>query len=229
MQNSSIRIDYITELIAEAINIYQVRGKDDAFETAMKELRKQFPHCNNGEVMDILTLSIAMYKYHVQQEHAEIVITAPDSFRVKSRKTHEVIMELLENAQKSIVLTGYSVSDYFSEHIDCIIKKSQQGVYVNIFINDLEKQKDSLERLMAYQSKFLKVYEYQKQEDKMAALHAKILVVDSNRSLISSANLSYHGLQGNIEMGILLESVDKAEKIEELLKELRRMKVFVST
>ena len=74
---------------------------------------------------------------------------------------------------------------------------------------------------------FLQVYEYQKQEeDKMAALHAKIIVSDARRSLVSSANLSYHGMQGNIEMGFLIDSSDKAKQIEQILKEMIQMKVF---
>ena len=46
------------------------------------------------------------------------------------------------------------------------------------------------------------------------------------KSLVSSANLSYHGMQGNIEMGFLIESHDKAKQIEEVMKEMVRMKVF---
>ena len=46
------------------------------------------------------------------------------------------------------------------------------------------------------------------------------------KSLVSSANLSYHGMRGNIEMGFLIESHDKAKQIEEVMKEMVRMKVF---
>ena len=55
-----------------------------------------------------------------------------------------------------------------------LLKKSQQGVYVRLYVNDTEKQKEVLDRLMSYRSRFLQIYEYQKQEDdKIAALHAK--------------------------------------------------------
>lgn len=102
-----------------------------------------------------------------------------------------------------------------------------QGVYVRLYVNDTEKQKEVLDRLMSYRSRFLQIYEYQKQEDdKMAALHAKLIVSDVKRSLVSSANLSYHGMQGNIEMGFLIESHDKAKQIEEVMKKMVRMKVF---
>lgn len=102
----------------------------------------------------------------------------------------------------------------------------EEGVYVRIYVNDIEKQKEALDRLMSYRSRFLQIYEYQKQEDdKMAALHAKLIVSDVKKSLVSSANLSYHGMQGNIEMGFLIESHDKAKQIEEVMKEMVRMKV----
>jgi len=61
----------------------------------------------------------------------------------------------------------------------------------------------------------------------MSALHAKIIVADGFESLISYANLSYHGLEGNIEIGLLLESGQKATQIIKLFDELRRMKIFI--
>ena len=60
----------------------------------------------------------------------------------------------------------------------------------------------------------------------MAALHAKTIVVDEKELLVSSANLSYHGMQGNVEMGIRLVSDDKAKQVESLLKEMVGMKIF---
>ena len=111
--------------------------------------------------------------------------------------------------------------------IDLIILKSQQGVYVRMYLNDYEKHKNNLKRLMDLRTKYLRVFDYQKQDvDAMAALHAKTIVVDEKELLVSSANLSYHGMQGNVEMGIRLVSSDKARQVENLLKEMIRMKVF---
>lgn len=181
--------------------------------------------CTTEEITDIISLCMKMYSSK-KIEHAELVLTAPDSFRVKTLRTKDTMRNLIENTEKSLTITGYSISDYFTEMLDVIIKKSQQGVYVRLYVNDTEKQKEVLDRLMSYRSRFLQIYEYQKQEDdKMAALHAKLIVSDVKKSLVSSANLSYHGMQGNIEMGFLIESHDKAKQIEEVMKEMVRMKV----
>lgn len=227
MWNSSVKIDYIVGLIADAVDDYSIRGSDGIFDNVVLELKKHFVNCRDDEIMDILSLCVNLYGKK-QDETAELVITSPDSFRVKSRKTKDVIYSLINEAEKSITITGYSISDFVTEMLNIIISKSQQGVYVTLYVNELEKQKSVLERLLSYQSKFLRVYEYKKDmDDKMAALHAKIIVVDRKTALVSSANLSYHGMQGNVEMGILLNSADKAKQIENLLKELVRMKVFV--
>lgn len=227
MWDSSVKIDYIVGLIVDAVDDYSIRGNDGIFYNAILELKKYFVNCSENEIMDILSLCVNLYGKE-RNETTELVITSPDSFRVKLKKTKDVVYSLVSKAEKSIIITGYSISDFFSEMLDVIIRKSQQGVYVTLYANDLEKQKSVLERLLLYRNKFLRIYEYQKdREDKMAALHAKILVVDKEVALISSANLSYHGMQGNIEMGLLIRSMDKAKQIENFLKELVRMKIFV--
>lgn len=81
---------------------------------------------------------------------------------------------------------------------------------------------------MDLRTKHLRVFDFQKKDDDaMAALHAKTIVVDERELLVSSANLSYHGMQGNLEMGIRLVSEDKAKQVENLFKEMVSMRLFV--
>lgn len=226
MWNTSVKIEYIAGLIADALENYSVNRVNTQFNQVIEELRKHFANCSEEEITDIISLCMKMYSSK-EIEHAELVLTAPDSFRVKTLRTKDTMRKLIEHTEKSLTITGYSISDYFAEMLDIIIQKSQHGVYVRMYVNDIEKQKKTLDRLMAYRSRFLQIYEYQKQEDdKIAALHAKIIVSDVKKSLVSSANLSYHGLQGNIEMGFLIESHDKAKQIEAVMKEMVRMKIF---
>lgn len=226
MWNTSVKIEYIAGLIVDALENYVVNSENVQFNKVFVELRNHFTNCSEEEIIDIISLCMKMYSSK-RIEHAELILTAPDSFRLKTLKTKNIMRKLIEDSEKSITATGYSISGYFAGMLDIIIKKSQQGVYVRLYVNDIEKQKDALNKLMAYRSRFLQIYEYrQKEDDKMAALHAKLIVSDSNRALISSANLSYHGMQGNIEMGFLIESYEKAKQIEDVLKEMVRMRVF---
>jgi phosphatidylserine/phosphatidylglycerophosphate/cardiolipin synthase-like enzyme len=50
--------------------------------------------------------------------------------------------------------------------------------------------------------------------DKMAALHANLLVFDGANALISSANFSHHGLHENIEIGVKVTSSSVARLVD---------------
>ena len=226
MWNTSIKAEYLATRIVQAIEAFSLRGTDVVLNDAFRELKKQFPNCSDSEVADILGLCFEIFNSK-QEESIDLVVTAPDTFSIKAKKTKNVVESLIKNAEKSIIMTGYSVSDYFSSLLDTIIDKSQKGIYVRFYVNDIEKQKGSLDRMLTYKSKYLQFFEYEKKDDdKMAASHAKILVVDSKNVLVSSANLSYHGLSGNVEMGLLIESKEKAKQIEELLSNLVRLNVY---
>ena len=225
MWDSNIRLELISREIIQAIDAFCVRNDSNVFGTVITNLKKEFPSLSEQEIWQIIGLCVNVYSGK-EAEKAELAITAPISFKLKARKINEVITNMIQDSQKSITLTGYSVSDYFSEMIDLIISKSQQGTYVRLYLNDYEKHKTNLKRLMDLRTKHLRVFDYQKQDDEMAALHAKTIVVDEKELLVSSANLSYHGMQGNVEMGIRLVSEDKAKQVESLLKEMVGMKVF---
>lgn len=226
MWNRDIGISIIAETIVKEFEKEHLINSGDGFKNPYIELKKRFPNCSDKEIINIIQLACEMYCYK-NEEKCELVATVPNNFKVKMRKTKTVITELILNAQRSITLTGYSISDYFSEMIDVIVNKSKQGIYINLYVNDVDKHRNQIDKLLLYAGKYIKIYNYNRQnDDKMAALHAKIIVVDGNKSFISSANLSYHGIQGNIEMGVLLESEMKAKHIEEILKTLKSLKVF---
>ena len=158
-------------------------------------------------------------------DKVSLVVTAPPSFSINARTTMNVVSSMIEGAESSILITGYSLSSYFADLVDTIIQKSQSGIFVKFFVNDIDSQ-DSFEKLLRYKGRFLKIYNYKKQEDSMAALHAKVISVDQKKTLITSANLSYHGQQGNIELGMLAESKKIAKQLDDVFTKLIFAKVF---
>jgi phosphatidylserine/phosphatidylglycerophosphate/cardiolipin synthase-like enzyme len=47
--------------------------------------------------------------------------------------------------------------------------------------------------------------------DEKSAVHAKLLIADRNDALVTSANLTYHGFERNLEMGIRVTGHAAAE------------------
>ena len=201
--------------------------KDDAIansEFAIDELHKRYPSLSEKELREIHTLIASSLQ--TSKECAELVVTAPPSFTMRTKETKTIVNAMIENASKSILITGYSLSDYFSDMVDRIIKKSQTGVYVKFFVNDIDSQ-SSFDKLCRYKGKFLEIYNFPKQQDSMAALHAKVISVDKRDNLITSANLSYHGQEGNIEFGTHIESEEIAKQIDDVFTSIILKKVFV--
>lgn len=160
-----------------------------------------------------------------RKDKVSLVVTAPPFFRIDAKPTMAVVQSMIENAKRNILITGYSLSSYFSELMDIIIDKSQKGIFVKFFINNIEKQPEA-EKLLRYKGAFLKIYDYSNKDDEMAALHAKVISVDGKQTLITSANLSYHGQQGNIEIGTLIESERVAKQIDNVMTQLIFRKIF---
>ena len=191
---------------------------------AVPMIKKGFPELSNPECAELVSL-LETAITSGDADKVSLVVTAPPSFSINARTTMNVVQSMINGAERNILITGYSLSSYFSELVDTIIQKSQRGVFVKFFVNDLDKQPD-FDKVLRYKGRFLKVYNYHQDEDKMAALHAKVISVDQRQTLITSANLSYHGQQGNIELGTLIESKQIAKQIEDIFTKLTFSKVF---
>lgn len=215
MSTGSISLDILlNKILTDAIS-----GGNESISAILN----RYPSLSEREAHEILSMVSASAQ--CSGESAELVVTSPPSFALKAKPTKVTVRAMLMGARKSILITGYSLSDYFAELVDCVIQKSQEGVLVKFFVNDIESQKN-FDRLCSYKGKFLRIYNYPKQEDKMSALHAKVISIDQTDTLITSANLSYHGQEGNIELGTQVHSKDLAKQVEDVFTRLVFSKVF---
>lgn len=227
MQFGSLRTELIYNIIkSEILAINDGDITSACFSKSLEMIMKEYPQLSEVQALSLIEL-VGNAVIEQQKEKVSLVATIPPSFSLKTKRIQNVTEELIKDARKSVLLTGYSISGFMSEMIDLLMEKSQKGVLVKIFFNDIKSQ-TSLEKIFRYRSKFLEIYDYTNDEDKMAALHAKMLVIDSEKMIISSANLSYHGMSGNIEIGTLIQSAKIGREIEDLFKNLVFQKIFKS-
>lgn len=124
------------------------------------------------------------------------------------RPTLQVFQSMIENSNRSIFMTGYSLSDS-SDGLKLIIHKlalaKNRGVEIKIALHEDGNNEHVLLTLWPKDIPYPTLLHWRGiPGDSMAKLHAKILLVDNNDLLVTSANLSYHGLDANIEVGIRL-------------------------
>ena len=185
---------------------------------SISEIIKRYPVLSYKEAEEIYQL-IRTASTGEKDKIATLVATVPPSFSVRAKSTKNTVETMIRGAKKSVLITGYSLSEYFTDLVDILIEKSMKGVYIKFFVNNIEKQ-NNFNKLCRNKGKFLHIYNYQGTNDSMASLHAKVISVDGQQTLITSANLSYHGQEGNIEIGTLVKSKEFAKQIDDIFTHL---------
>lgn len=197
---------------------------DNGADNASYMLRKAFPELSVEQIDNVKNIAASAMNDRTGDK-VSLVVTAPSELSIKARSTRSVVRTLITEAKRNILITGYSMSSYFADMTDIIIDKSKKGVLVKFFVNDIKKQ-PQFDKIAMYKGRYLEIYDYTQPEDNMSALHAKVISVDQKKTLITSANLSYHGQQGNIEIGTLVESKSFAKQLEDVFTKLVFKKIF---
>ena len=190
---------------------------------SIQQIMKRYPCLSQKQAEEIYQL-VTVASAEEKAVTASLVTTVPPSFSVRAKSTKNTVEGMIRGAKRSVLITGYSLSGYFADLVDVLIEKSQKGVYVKFFVNNIENQK-GLDKLCRYKGRFLHIYNFAGSNDSMAALHAKVISVDEKQTLITSANLSYHGQEGNIELGTLVDSREIAKQVDYIFTHLVFTKV----
>ena len=210
MSTGNVNLD----ILLSQIEADRVSGTDQS----ILQIMSRYPSLSQNQAEEIYKMVVAATTSKTGEE-ASLVATIPPSFSVKVKSTKNTVESLICGAEHSILITGYSLSDYFADLVDVLIEKSQKGVYIKFFVNNIEGQ-SSFDKLCRYKGRFLHIYDFPRGSDSMAALHAKVISVDQKKTLITSANLSYHGQEGNIELGTLVESRKISKQVDDIFTHL---------
>ena len=141
-----------------------------------------------------------------RRERSTLVWTSPGLPAQGARSTVAVIRERIQAAERSVIVVGYSVTSAADPLLRDLAAAARRRVAVTIVADRLE---DKLEVVLngwpADLAPPLLWTRPADPSDPMSALHAKVLVFDDRWLLVTSANLTFHGLLGNLELGVLLE------------------------
>jgi len=154
-------------------------------------------------------------------EQVDLSWTGPVQFSVEGRTTPSILEEMVKNAHTSIIVTGYSITQEASNFIRLLEKAMDKNVEVIFVIHsdDENKNFETLSNLWNYEKK-PKVYSRKPgPSDVYFKIHAKMVVVDRFDLLVTSANLTWHGMTNNFEIGLRVRG-KTAEKAENLIRNL---------
>lgn len=142
---------------------------------------------------------------------AELVATLPPETPGIARPTEAVIREIVGGASGEIILLGYEFTD--PRVVQLLAEAARRGVDIVIICDRGRGVADRIREEWPAGHGMPRVFHDRERADgaPYASMHAKCLLVDATDLLVTSANFTFHGLRGNIEIGVRLTGEPAAE------------------
>lgn len=142
---------------------------------------------------------------------AELVWTGPDQRSSTARDTAVVLTDLFERARECVLLAGFAF-DHADEVLRPLWEARKRGVEVRLFVD--EKAADGFQTLhWPFGPPLPEVFVFRAAAGVFASLHAKCVVVDHRWCFITSANFTNRGQSRNVEVGVLLDDAELAQRL----------------
>ena len=180
-------------------------------------------------------LEIGSYIAQSNASRSSFVLSGPVNTLPDTRKTEQVILDLIQNATKNIVLVSFAAYKIptLAKALHAAIER---GVCIRFILESAEDSAGQLNRdaKLAFNSLSGAIFYHWPVEKrqvnasgKPGKMHAKCAINDDS-FFITSANLTNDAFRNNIELGILQQDKKKAEQLLSYFNNLIRNKILVS-
>lgn len=155
---------------------------------------------------------------------ASFVATLPGLLPMGTFGTAQAISDMLSSPSREVIALGYEISS--STFLSRLRELAAAGRRI-VLLYDADQTDDAA--LRAGWPPHADVSFYAGRVDgakaPYAKMHGKALLVDGEDLLVTSANLTYHGLEGNIELGVRLRGA-AASDARRILEHIARCGAF---
>ena len=139
---------------------------------------------------------------------AELVATLPPEMPGIARTTDQVLMEMMRPPVREVILLGYELTDLTVMRL--LVDVEAAGADVTVIC---DRTRGTAERVLELGLLRPRVFQ---DRDRVggapySSMHAKCLLVNGTDLLVTSANFTFHGLYGNIEIGVRLSGPPASE------------------
>lgn len=144
----------------------------------------------------------------------EVVWTGPTVEGSYLRATRQVVQDIINGAKEELLVVGYWIAGHGDQEgiirdvISLIADAAARGVDVTMVLDSGEKSygknnRDVLGELWPSGQALPELLTWEvPSTEKHLKLHAKVLLADRHDALVTSANLTMHALDRNMEMGV---------------------------
>lgn len=162
-----------------------------------------------AELAGMLLGASHAYRQAISESDTELVWTGPSSELVATRKTEQALLQVINAAQARLFLTSF-VAYNVASIMAALAKAADRGVALSMLLESSDQHGGgvSIDGIGAMRKALpsVKAYFWKEKGDEFVGgkVHAKVAVCDEELCFISSANLTGHAMEKNMEAGVLI-------------------------
>lgn len=186
----------------------------------------------SGDVMAGILIGAAFSRQQVQRENSvELVWTGPTTPFVATRRTEQVLLDLIGRAKSDLFLVSFVAYDV-SSVVDALKAATARGVVIGMLLETSTSHGGSLPvDPVATMRQCVPSAALYKWTDRPVPftegrVHAKVAVADGHEAFLTSANLTRYALEKNMEAGVVISGGQIPYGLRAHLQALADMKII---
>lgn len=162
------------------------------------------------ELSGMLSGACAAHHHARNEQEIDLVWTGPSSRLVATRKTEQALLQVIGSARDRLFMTSFVAYDVASV-MAALARATQKGIQVSMLLEASESHGGSVSidaiARMKHSLPSARVFSWINKGAGFSGgrVHAKVAVADEAICFISSANLTGHAMEKNMEAGVLIK------------------------
>lgn len=184
----------------------------------------------SGELASMLLAASNASENVSRHQSTELVWTGPTTPFVSARRTEQALLQVIDAAKQTLFVTSFVAYDV-SAIVKALNDASTRGVSISMLLESSQDHGGSISFDVIGKMRALvpsaKLYAWRERVAPFAdgRVHAKVAVADGDVCFITSANLTGHAMEQNMEAGLLISGGHIPQTLEEHLRALVSMRI----
>ena len=161
------------------------------------------------ELASMLLAAGHVFTKATNQQSTELVWTGPTTPFVSARRTEQALLQVINAAEQTLFITSFVAYDV-STIVKALNAANDRGVVISMLLELSQDYGGSITFDAIGKMRMLvpaaRLYAWRDKTDPFSdgRVHAKVAVADDRMCFITSANLTGHAMEKNMEAGVLL-------------------------
>lgn len=183
-----------------------------------------------AELASMLLAAGHVFTQTANRESMELVWTGPTTPFVSARRTEQALLQVINAAEHTLFITSFVAYDV-STIVQALNLATARGVALSILLELSQGNGGTITFDAMGQMRTLvpaaRLYAWREKADPYfgGRVHAKVAVADGRICFITSANLTGHAMEKNMEAGVLVSGGTIPRQLEDHLRALIETKV----